>query len=493
MSGFRSQRAAKPISVILVVAGVMASAGSVGAKQLTDVTPPTVQQPSDITVAANGPTSADVSFTVNATDPDNPASEISINCSWSSHGKTFPSGTTTQTLSVGTWPMDCYAFDPAGNSSAHVGFTITVTPFVDTTPPVLQVSNQTIPASSAAGTTLFYNVGATDPDDSSASITISCDHNLAGGLFPVGATLVTCNAQDPAGNHAQPTSFTVTVTPLSTTNTTTTTATTTNSTPPADVTGCSNSNCMANYIDFFGLDGCSCDFGSFNWSKTNYTASKPSAGITPPLTIHTGNQTGDVSITFAVNGHPVGVASTRASGQQSGIYYDSVPFNVAQGQNAVTVTVVDPLHHLSARVYTFSFLNDPATPSVTTTATTTTSQSSPAGPSAGSSGSGGPSHSTNSHLPAASVSAPAVRTSSNGKQSMSFSIRLSSAATLQVALLARTGKTVLRFGTHAKTGRAQVSRSIPGHRLTRGSHLILKVTIVGRSERRTITLPITVR
>jgi len=76
---------------------------------------------------------------------------------------------------------------------------------------------------------------------------------------------------------------------------------------------------------------------------------------------------------------------------------------------------------------------------------------------------------------------------------MSFSIRLSSAATLQVALLARTGKTVLRFGTHAKTGRAQVSRSIPGHRLTPGSHLILKVTVVGRSERRTITLPITVR
>lgn len=472
----------------------MASAGSVGAKQLADVTPPTVEQPSDITVAANGPSSADVTFTVNATDPDNPASEISINCSWSSHGKTFPSGTTTQTLSVGTWSMDCYAFDPAGNSSAHVGFTITVTPFVDATPPVLQVSNQTIPASSAAGATLFYNVGATDPDDASASITVSCDHNLAGGLFPVGATLVTCNAQDPAGNHAQPASFTVTVTPLSTTTvTTTTTVMTTTSAPPTDVTGCSDSTCMANSIDFFGLDGCSCDFGSFVWSKTNYTASNPSATITPPLKIHTGNQTGDVSITFALNGHPVGVASTKASGQQSGIYYDSVPFDIARGQNAVTVTVVDPLHHLATRVYTFSFLYDPATPSVTTTASTTTNQSSPAGSSADSPGSGRPAQSTNSHLPAASVSAPAIRTSSSGKQSMSFSIRLSSAATLQIALLAPTGKTVLRFGTHAKTGRAKVTRPIPGgHHLTRGSHLILKVTVVGRSQRRTITLPITV-
>jgi hypothetical protein len=390
--------------------------------------------------------------------------------------------------------MDCYAFDPAGNSSGHVTFTITITPFVDVTPPLLQVSSQTIPAGSTAGATLFYNVGATDPDDASTSITIGCDHNLTGGLFPIGVTTVTCNAQDPAGNHAQPASFTVTVTPLppatTSTVTTTTTTTTTTATPPADVTGCSNSSCMANYIDFFGLDRCSCDFGSFNSSKTDYTASNPQSTITPPLTIHTGNQTGDVSITFAVNGHSVGVASTKASGQQSGIYYDSVPFNIAPGQNTVTVSVIDPLHHLGSRVYRFSFLYTPTNSTATTT--TTTSSSGAAGPSSGSGSAGRPS-STKGQLPTTSVSAPAVTTSSSGKQIMSFSIRLSSAAALQIALLNSAGKIVLRFETRAKAGRAHVTRPVPGHLLRRGSHLTLKVTVVHQGRHRTVRLRFTVK
>jgi hypothetical protein len=393
--------------------------------------------------------------------------------------------------------MDCYAFDPAGNSSGHVTFTITIAPFVDVTLPLLQVSNQTIPAGSTAGATLFYNVGATDPDDASTSIAISCDHNLAGGLFPIGVTTVTCNAQDSAGNHAQPASFTVTVTPLPPpTTSTVTTTTTTTATPPPDITGCSNSSCMANYIDFFGLDRCSCDFGSFNWSKADYTASNPPGTITPPLTIHTGNQTGDVSITFAVNGHSVGVASTKVSGQQSGIYYDSVPFNIAAGQNTVTVSVIDPLHHLGSRVYRFSFLYTPTSPTATTatttTTTTTTSSSGTAGPSSGSGSAGRPS-STNGQLPTVSVSAPAVTTSSSGKQIMSFSIRLSSAAALQTALFNSAGKIVLRFETRAKAGRAHVTRPVPGHLLRRGSRLTLKVTVVRQGRHRTLTLPITVK
>lgn len=197
-------------------------------RSAADTTAPTIQQPADMTITSTGPLFSTVTFTVNATDPDNASSEISIHCDWSTAGVTFIAGTTaTVTLSVGTYTMTCYAYDPAGNTSATISFKLTVTPYVDTTPPVIQVNNQTIPASSPAGTTLFYNVGATDPDNDSSSITVSCDHNLAGGLFPIGTTTVTCNAHDPAGNNATPASFTVTVTSTSTTPTTTTTTTTT--------------------------------------------------------------------------------------------------------------------------------------------------------------------------------------------------------------------------------------------------------------------------
>jgi hypothetical protein len=472
------------------VAGIVLSTGSGAARQLADTTPPTIQQPANVTVASDGSMSADVTFTVNATDPDNNPSDLKINCSWGSAGQTFTSGTTTQRLSVGTWPVQCYAFDPAGNTSSTVSFTITITPFVDTTPPVIAVANQTVPAASAAGTTLFYNVSASDPDDSPSSVTVNCDHNLAGGLFPIGTTTVTCTAHDPAGNQATPATFTVTVTPVTTTTTTTTTTTvtTTTSAPPPDVTGCSNSTCMANSIDFFQVDGLSCDFGSFNWSKTDYQCAAGNSSITPPLTIHTGNQTGDVSITFANNGRAIGVASTKASGQQSGIYYTSAPFDVAPGPNVITISVIDPLHRLAKRVYTFSFSYAGA-PTTTTTATTTPAPPSP--PASGSSHSAG-AGSTSSQLPTATVTKPAVTTTTGGRQKMSFSIRLSSAATLEVALIGPSRKTVLRFQTHAKQGQALVSRPISGQRLRQGSRLVLEVTVARHGKHRTLTKSFTV-
>lgn len=216
-------------SVIFGAAPGSASEAPNGASRgAADTTAPTIQQPANMTLASTGPLFSTVSFSVNATDPDNSSSEISIHCDWSTAGVTFAAGTTaTVTLSVGNWTMTCSASDTASNTSGTTSFTITVTPYADTTPPVIQVNNQTAPASSAAGTTLYYNVGATDPDNDPSSITVSCDHNLAGGLFPIGITTVTCNAHDPAGNNATPASFTVTVTSTSTTPTTTTTTTTT--------------------------------------------------------------------------------------------------------------------------------------------------------------------------------------------------------------------------------------------------------------------------
>jgi hypothetical protein len=73
-----------------------------------DVTAPTLNLPGPITVNATSPSGASVTYTVTATDPDNPASQLTITCSPAS-GSTFAIGTTT---------VNCTASDPSGNSSS---------------------------------------------------------------------------------------------------------------------------------------------------------------------------------------------------------------------------------------------------------------------------------------------------------------------------------------------------------------------------------------
>jgi hypothetical protein len=71
-------------------------------------------------------------------------------------------------------------------------------------------------ATSRAGATVRYRVLATDPDDGTAHIAVSCTP-ASGSLLPLAAhartrtTRVTCHAHDAAGNRAAPTSFAVTV------------------------------------------------------------------------------------------------------------------------------------------------------------------------------------------------------------------------------------------------------------------------------------------
>lgn len=217
---------------VLVVAALFVAAVPVGpgsARRTADTTPPTVDAHGDQTVASTGAGPTSFTLTVTASDPDDASAALQIFCSWSSQGVTFTSGSATVSLNVGTWSMTCYAKDPAGNQSANISFNVDVQPFVDHTAPVLQVANQTIPASSKSGTTLFYTVTATDPDNDPGQLTITCDHNLAGGVFPIGVTQVSCTAKDPANNVGSG-SFTVTVTDGTTTGTTTTVTTTTTST-----------------------------------------------------------------------------------------------------------------------------------------------------------------------------------------------------------------------------------------------------------------------
>ncbi len=82
-----------------------------------DTTAPTLSLPADITTTATSGSGAVVTYTVTASDPDNPVSQLTISCSPVS-GSTFPVGTTT---------VNCSASDPAGNSSTG-SFKVTVNP-----------------------------------------------------------------------------------------------------------------------------------------------------------------------------------------------------------------------------------------------------------------------------------------------------------------------------------------------------------------------------
>ncbi|MEW5940445.1 MAG: HYR domain-containing protein [Chloroflexota bacterium] len=148
-----------------------------------DTTPPIVNVPGPMFVEATGASGATVDFVVTATDEKAPPSPA-VTCDWLS-GSLFPIGTTT---------VNCSATDAAGNVGTN-SFDITVQ---DTTPPTLDLPAPiTVEADGPAGSVVTFSVGATDIVDPAPSL--SCDWN-SGDTFPLGTTLVTCNAQDWAGN-----------------------------------------------------------------------------------------------------------------------------------------------------------------------------------------------------------------------------------------------------------------------------------------------------
>jgi hypothetical protein len=164
-----------------------------------DTTPPELQVPGTINASAESPAGAKVTYSVTATDPDNTAAELKISCSPES-GSTFAIGETT---------VECTASDPAGNTS-HASFKVIVK---DTTAPELHVpSNITVPAESPSGAKVTYSATATDPDNATSELKVSCSPE-SGSTFPVGETTVECTASDPAGNTSHA-SFKVTVKPF---------------------------------------------------------------------------------------------------------------------------------------------------------------------------------------------------------------------------------------------------------------------------------------
>src|SRR5581483_1764012 len=161
---------------------------------VADTEPPTITVPASFTVEATGPLGAVVTYTVTATDNEDPAPVVSCDP---------PSGSE---LPIRTTPIVCTATDAAGNTAQAV-FRVTVR---DTTPPSLKVPGEVdVQATSAAGAAVGFSPKATDAVDPAP--VVSCDP-ASGSTFPLGQTKVTCTASDFSGNSSPPESFDVVVT-----------------------------------------------------------------------------------------------------------------------------------------------------------------------------------------------------------------------------------------------------------------------------------------
>lgn len=170
------------------------AASNTGSATLTwsiDATPPSISVPvSPIFAEADGPTGANVTYRVSASDNGAALLPSAVVCSPKS-GSKFPIGHTN---------VECRVTDAAGNlQRGLVGIVVR-----DTTPPAINAPNASVTATSAAG------IHKTDPALSSYLGQVSATDlvstpkltNNAPDLLPVGTTAVTFTATDAAGNVA---------------------------------------------------------------------------------------------------------------------------------------------------------------------------------------------------------------------------------------------------------------------------------------------------
>jgi len=165
-----------------------------------DTSAPTLSLPANITTAATSASGAVVTYSVTATDPNNPQSDLTVSCNPAS-GSTFAPGSTTVT---------CKATDPAGNTSTG-SFTVTVVDF--SLGPISPITVQ-------VGGTASASVTVNSENGFSSPVALSASASRGG----VSLTLSPSSLTPPAGGSASstlsvalspmvtPTTFTVTVT-----------------------------------------------------------------------------------------------------------------------------------------------------------------------------------------------------------------------------------------------------------------------------------------
>lgn len=159
---------------------------------IEDTTPPEVSCPVDITVPCAGPDGTPVAYDAVATDDCDPDPTILFEP---------PSDTL---FPPGIFKVECTAIDDAGNASTCF-FTVTI---ADTTPPTIDCpSNVVVDCATEEGAPVSFAATATDVCDGVVPVQFSPP---SGAQFPLGTSLVTCTAEDSAGNFVQ-CSFSVTV------------------------------------------------------------------------------------------------------------------------------------------------------------------------------------------------------------------------------------------------------------------------------------------
>jgi hypothetical protein len=159
-----------------------------------DTTPPFIA-PHDDVAAIGTASGAVVNYNV-PTSTDDIDGPVAVSCTPSS-GSLF---------SLGTTDVACTAQDTAGNSAtSHFNVAVTLPP--DITAPVIATHEDITVAGDLGGASVTYASPAAT-DDADASVAVSCSPT-SGSTFAFGSTTVTCNAQDSAGNHAIPVTFSV--------------------------------------------------------------------------------------------------------------------------------------------------------------------------------------------------------------------------------------------------------------------------------------------
>jgi len=173
------------IAAAALVAGVLA-AGAAGDA-------PVISVPTNMTVEAQGPDGAIVTYSVDVTS----GSPYTLDC-YPAPGATFPIGVTN---------VSCTATNTDTGESSSNGFSITV---VDGRPPVIgAVQDISLEATSGAGAVATYTTPtANDVVDGPSDVTCA---PASGSTFPVGRSTVTCRSTDKTGNTGS-VSFDVVVT-----------------------------------------------------------------------------------------------------------------------------------------------------------------------------------------------------------------------------------------------------------------------------------------
>ncbi len=142
-----------------------------------------LEVPQDMTVEAEGPTGARVTYSVSARAGDGRV--LPVTCDRAS-GSTFPLGETT---------VHCSATDPVANETVVKQFSVTV---LDRTPPFVSVPfKKVVRTRDRSGATAHFVATAVDLVDGRVSAKCS---PRPGTRLPLGTTRVTCSASDQRGN-----------------------------------------------------------------------------------------------------------------------------------------------------------------------------------------------------------------------------------------------------------------------------------------------------